>query len=452
MTQNSLPVSFVSRIQSQLTTESGLFFESLKQESPVSIRINPEKKIDLGDEKISWCSIGFYLPKRPSFTLEPLFHAGCYYVQDASSMFLEQVFLQLGLTERKLLILDACAAPGGKSTHIASLMSEDSLLVSNEVIGSRITVLKENTIKWGNPNVLITNNDPSAFSSLENLFDVILVDAPCSGEGLFRKDHDAMEQWSESNCEISASRQQRILTALLPALKPGGILIYSTCTFNPKENEENIKWICENAAMECVELRVNDDWGIKKVKDKNCIGYAFHPHHVKGEGLFISVLKKKEAAHPALRMKTRSTQFAPIIKKFGAMERWITDTNHKYALVQRDEMIFVLQKEWLPLIEFLSGNLRIVHSGTCIAELKGDKPVPTHELAMSSLLNKVSFTQVEVSKEDALHYLRKEDFKIPSMPKGYALITFSHHPLGFINFLGNRFNNYYPANWRIRMK
>ena len=173
---------------------------------------------------------------------------------------------------------------------------------------------------------------------------------------------------------------------------------------------------------------------------------------MKGEGLFISVLKKKEAAHHTLRMKTRSTQFAPIINKFGALERWITDTNHNYALVQRDEMIFALPIEWLPLIEFLSGCLRIVHSGTCIAELKGDKPIPTHELAMSSLLNKDSFTLVEVSKEDALHYLRKEDFKIPSMQKGYALVTFRRHPLGYINFLGNRFNNYYPANWRIRMK
>ncbi|MCX6273854.1 MAG: RsmB/NOP family class I SAM-dependent RNA methyltransferase, partial [Bacteroidetes bacterium] len=363
------PSPFVSRIESQLQGESKLFFDSLQEDPPVSIRINPKKKIEFGEEKIPWCSTGFYLDKRPSFTLDPLFHAGCYYVQDSSSMFLEQVFLQLGLSDRKLLILDACAAPGGKSTHLASLMSEDSLLVSNEVIGSRITVLKENTIKWGYPNVLITNNDPSAFSSLENLFDVILVDAPCSGEGLFRKDHNAMEQWSESNCEISASRQQRILTALLPALKPGGLLIYSTCTFNPKENEENVKWLCENSGMECIELAINDDWGIKKVKDKNCSGYAFHPHHVKGEGLFISVLKKTEAAHPSLKMKVRSAQFAPIIKKFGTLERWIEDTDHKFALVQRDEMIIALKKEWLPLIEFLSGCLRLVHSGTCIAEL-----------------------------------------------------------------------------------
>ncbi len=452
MTQTNLPVSFVSRIQSQLTTESGIFFESLKQEPLVSIRINPEKKIDLGDEKIPWCSTGFYLARRPSFTLDPLFHAGCYYVQDASSMFLEQVFLQLGLSEKKLLLLDACAAPGGKSTHLASLMSKNSLLVSNEVIGSRVSVLKENIVKWGNPNVVITNNDPSSFTALENLFDVILVDAPCSGEGLFRKDHNAIEQWSESNCEISAARQQRILTSLLPSLKPGGVLIYSTCTFNPKENEENIKWLCDHADLECIPLQVKDEWGIKTLKEKNWMGYAFLPHKVKGEGLFISVLKKKDENFSPLKFRTKSTQFLPITKKFDHLKNWIDDDLLNYSFVQKDEMVFALHKEWLSLIELLSGHLRIIYSGTCVAELKGDKAIPTHELAMSSLMNKNAFASIEVNEEGALHYLRKEDFKIDAIQKGYALITHQNHPLGFINFLGNRFNNYYPSNWRIRMR
>ena len=448
----NFPAAFISRIQTQLASEGNAFLASLEADPPVSIRINPEKKILAGDEKIPWCSTGFYLTKRPSFTLDPLFHAGCYYVQDASSMFLEQVFQQLGLTEKKLLVLDACAAPGGKSTHLASLMSKDSMLVSNEVIGSRIPPLRENLVKWGSPNLLITNNDPSAFTPFENLFDVILVDAPCSGEGLFRKDHDALEQWSELNCEINAARQQRILTSLLPALKPGGLLIYSTCTFNPKENEENVKWLLEYEKMDCQEFETKEDWGIKNIKDKNCNAYAFLPHRTKGEGLFISVLRKKEENFAPLKLKVKSKAFGAPAGKFSHINSWINNENGNFSIVQKDNLVFIQHKDWLPEIEFISQHARAVHSGTCMAELKGDKAIPAHELAMSILLKKNIFPQVEVDAADALHYLRKEEFKTGPLEKGYALITHQGYPLGFINFIGTRFNNYYPHAWRIRMK
>jgi len=426
-----------------------LLLESFEQEQPVSIRINPEKKIIYGDENVPWCSTGFYLDKRPVFTLDPLFHAGCYYVQDASSMFLEQVFIQTKLSEKKLLILDACAAPGGKSTHLASLMQKGSLLISNEVIGSRIPMLNENIIKWGNPDVIITNNDPSAFTSLENLFDVILVDAPCSGEGLFRKDPSALEEWSEVNCEINAARQKRILSSLLPALKPGGILIYSTCTFNNAENEQNVKWLIESCHLESVPLEIKDEWKIKTIKDSGSAGYAFHPHRTKGEGLFISVLQKKSETFSSLKMKSKSGKYISLQKNSGDLYSWINST--EYSLLQKDEMVFAAREEWLPLIQFLSENLRITHTGCNISEMKG-KAIPTHELAMSTLVNKEAFASVDLSKEKALKFLRKEDFKIDMKEKGYTLITFEGHPLGWINFLGNRFNNYYPVNWRIRMK
>jgi 16S rRNA C967 or C1407 C5-methylase (RsmB/RsmF family)/NOL1/NOP2/fmu family ribosome biogenesis protein len=445
----NLPQSFLSRIKSQLAGESDLFLESFEKEPPVSIRINPEKKIIYGDEKVSWCSTGLYLGERPSFTLDPFFHAGCYYVQDASSMFLEQVFHQLKLSEKKLLILDACAAPGGKSTHLASLMQKGSLLISNEVISSRIPVLNENIIKWGNPDVIITNNDPSAFTPLENLFDVILVDAPCSGEGLFRKDPSALEEWSEVNCDINAARQKRILASLLPALKPDGILIYSTCTFNNAENEQNIKWLVESNHMESISLFINEEWGIKTIKDSGNIGYAFHPHRAKGEGLFISVLRKKSETFTALKLKTKSAKFSALQKKSADLDSWIN--NQEFSLIQKDEMIFAAREEWLPLIQFLSENLRITHTGCNIAELKG-KAIPSHELAMSTLMNNNNFPSAELSTEQALKFLRKEDFKIDLKQKGYTLVTYEGHPLGWINFLGNRFNNYYPVNWRIRMK
>ena len=444
-----LPLSFISRIKSQLRNEFGLFFDSLKEDPPVSIRINLEKNISYGDEKIPWCKTGYYLDQRPSFTLDPLFHAGCYYVQDASSMFLEQVFIQTGLSEKKLLVLDACAAPGGKSTHLASLMEKGSLLISNEVIGSRIPVLNENIIKWGNPDVIITNNDPSSFTYLENLFDVILVDAPCSGEGLFRKDPSALEEWSEVNCEINAARQKRILASLLPSLKPDGVLIYSTCTYNPAENELNMRWLLENQGMESIPLDVKSDWGITVIKDKGT-GYAFYPHRTKGEGLFISVMRKKSESYAPLKLKYKSSNYFPIQKKSDELHSWIKNEDD-YSLVQKDEMIFAIREDWMPLLHFLSGILRITHSGCSIAELKG-KPIPTHELAMSMLLKKESFPSAELTKDDALKFLRKEDFKLELKNKGYTLVTHQEHPLGWINYLGNRFNNYYPLNWRIRMK
>jgi 16S rRNA C967 or C1407 C5-methylase (RsmB/RsmF family)/NOL1/NOP2/fmu family ribosome biogenesis protein len=433
----------------QFAADKRLFLESLETDPPVSIRINSEKKISLGDEEIPWCKTGYYLNQRPSFTLDPLFHAGCYYVQDASSMFLEQVFHQLKLSEKKLLILDACAAPGGKSTHLSSLMQKGSLLVSNEVIGSRIPVLNENIIKWGNPDVLITNNDPSAFIQLENLFDVILIDAPCSGEGLFRKDPSALMEWSEENCEINAARQKRILSSLLPSLKPGGILIYSTCTFNPAENELNMRWLLENNDLETVPLQIKEEWGITTLKHSENTGYAFYPHKVKGEGLFISVLRKKNEAYAPLKLKSKSERFITLQKK-SELYSWIKNAND-YCLIQKDEMVFAAREEWLPLIYFLSGILRITHTGCSIAEMKG-KAIPTHELAMCNLINKDAFASAAVTKDEALKFVRKEDFKISVPQKGYTLITYEGHPLGWINFLGNRFNNYYPLNWRIRMK
>src|SRR5436190_23182745 len=221
-------------------------------EQITSIRINPfkssaEKLIHDSrltiHENIPWCEHGYYLKERPSFTFDPLFHAGCYYVQEASSMFLEQALKQTVDLSKPLRVLDLCAAPGGKSTHIQSLISPGSLLVSNEVIKSRCNILKDNIIKWGCNNVVVTNNDPKDFARLENYFDVIVVDAPCSGSGLFRRDEEAIGEWSENNVQLCSQRQQRIIADVWPALKKEGILIYSTCSYSKDEDENIIKWM-----------------------------------------------------------------------------------------------------------------------------------------------------------------------------------------------------------------
>jgi 16S rRNA C967 or C1407 C5-methylase (RsmB/RsmF family) len=239
-----------------------------------------------GVSPVPWSLYGSYLERRPSFTFDPLFHAGCYYVQEASSMFLEQALRQTTDLAQPLNVLDLCAAPGGKTTHLQSLLSEDSLLVSNEVIRSRAAVLKQNCVKWGTQNVVITNNDPQHFNRLEGFFDVVVVDAPCSGSGLFRRDEEAIEEWSPDNVQLCCGRQKRILADVFPALKEGGVLIYSTCSYSKEENEAIADWLATELQMENLTLQTEKDWHIvETTADKtNAKGYRFFPDKVKGEG------------------------------------------------------------------------------------------------------------------------------------------------------------------------
>ncbi len=261
------PSAFKTQMQSLLGEEYPSFEKAYETKAPVSIRVNARKYPKaLSLSKVAWASQGYYLEERPVFTLDPVFHGGAYYVQEASSMFLEQAFKQHVDPEAALNVLDLCAAPGGKSTHILSLINDQSLLVANEVIKSRAYILKENLQKWGNSNVVITHSDPERFSAMKGFFDVMVVDAPCSGEGLFRRDEEAMKEWSPENVQLCVSRQQRILEAVWGCLKPGGILVYSTCTFNTKEDEENLDWLRKEYESESLPLKLDETWGITEVR------------------------------------------------------------------------------------------------------------------------------------------------------------------------------------------
>lgn len=302
-----LPEKFIERIKFDLKEEADQFFNSLGWDIPVSIRINPYKGYETeGLEKIPWCETGYYLNQRPVFTLDPLFHSGAYYVQEASSMFLEQVIKQTININQPVKVLDLCAAPGGKTTHLISMLSSDSLIVSNEVIRHRSKILSENVIKWGNPNVIVTNNDPSSFQKIKGFFDILVVDAPCSGEGLFRKDSEASNEWSEDNINLCSARQKRIINDVWEALKPGGIIIYSTCTYNEQENEENIKWMTEEMGAEPIEINIDAFSQLTQSSDKT--GLHFYPHKVKGEGFFISALQKTDG-HPSKQGKIKKVWF-----------------------------------------------------------------------------------------------------------------------------------------------
>ncbi|MCA6381619.1 MAG: rRNA methyltransferase [Cytophagales bacterium] len=443
------PEAFQKRMQATLAEEWPAFEAIHQQPSFTSIRLNPAKQKPYDLTKIAWTDFGYFLPERPSFTLDPTFHAGTYYVQEASSMFLEQALKQTVDLTKPLRVLDLCAAPGGKSTHLLSLLNQESLLVSNEVIRSRASILSENIQKWGNANVVVTNNDPKDFQRLNGFFDVMVVDAPCSGEGLFRKDPKAMEEWSEDNVALCAQRQQRILADVWPALKQDGILIYCTCTYNAKENEENIGWLIHNSKFKIQSLRVehNNDWGVEEIIKNGIYGYRFFPHKVKGEGFFISVLRKKDEAEE-VTMRTK-TQLPLVSKKIAErVNDWLL---HTHQLILLDDLIVALPEQFSTEINWLANNLNVVTKGTAVAMLKHEKLIPEHAMALSLELNRNQFTEIELSLDQALAYLRKETPLIGEGQKGFALVTYKNHPLGWVNLLGNRINNLYPANWRVRM-
>ncbi len=455
-----LPVSFVTRTQALLGKEEYATLATALQSDPcVSIRLNSPKTSGLSFSaqfpeltKVPWCKEGYYLPKRIAFTFDPLFHCGCYYVQEASSMFIEQVIRQYVHTP--VVMLDLCAAPGGKSTHIRSLLPQKSLLVSNERVPNRAQVLTENLIKWGNPSVVVTHNDPVDFSGLEALFDVILTDVPCSGEGMFRKDPVAIAEWSPENVAICGKRQRKILTDIWPCLKPGGILLYSTCTYNVEEDEANIRWLMNEFDAEPIPVNTEDSWQITGNLDKESFPvYRFLPHKTRGEGFFLAVLRKPESPQPnstfrkTKKEKKRISQFPPIPSQ---AQEWLIQPE-EYVLETDHTTLIAFPKLYAEIYSLLKQNLRCIHAGIQLGELKGKDLIPCQSLAFSNALNRSAFPSVELSYEQAIAYLRKEAIQLDnSAPRGYILLTYKNIPQGFVKNIGNRANNLYPSEWRIR--
>ncbi len=402
-------------------------------------------------DKIPWCQSGYYLTERPSFTLDPIFHAGGYYVQEASSMFLEQALLQNLDLSKPLKVLDLCAAPGGKSTLLQSLISKDSLLISNEVIKSRVNVLTENISKWGAANVIVTNNDPQHFIRLENYFDLIVVDAPCSGSGLFRKDPNAITEWSENNVALCSQRQQRILADILPALKPGGLLVYSTCSYSENENEAIGDWLMDEYPLETIQLKLKEDWGIVETisEAKATYGYRFYPYRVKGEGFFLSLFQKKgnntvlpfnQKSLPEMASKKEQTVIAPFILDPEA-----------YSFIKLKERILALPTNIAQELPKFQSALYIKKAGVQLGSIIRNELIPDHELAISNILHP-NLPFVNVNESVALDYIRKAVISIDHVPKGWVLLQNQGLRLGWIKNLGNRINNYYPKDWRILNK
>lgn len=476
-----LPQDFIARTTALLgDAEAEKLFQALGEEQPVSIRFNPRKPMKSPTptvETVPWCAEGCYLSERPQFTLDPAFHAGAYYVQEAASMFVAQAYRRIAeLDGAPHRVLDLCAAPGGKSTLWRSLLPDGALLVANEPMRQRANILVENLTKWGQPDVCVTNGYPADFGRLAGFFDVVATDVPCSGEGMFRKDAGAVSEWSVANVEMCAERAFGIVEDVWPALREGGFLVFSTCTFNREENEDNVRRICRELGAEVVEIPTDAVWNIASdttfgkqttkldeepmTRDKETLSseserplpvYHFLPHRTRGEGFFLALLRKTVSCPNASR-RTVKTKLPPA-SGAKSVASWLAN--------DRDFKIFRPDATHLSAIRetladdavLLSSTVRTLSAGLLLAEEKGRKLIPAAPLALAipDVRRPDAFATASLSLDEARAYLRREALTLaPDVPRGYVLATYDGLPLGWLNNLGVRANNLYPAEWRIR--
>lgn len=386
MTQ--LPIDFTDMARRTMGEERfDSYLKAFETDAPVSIRLNPEKAKELtaDGERVPWCRNAYYLPQRPNFTYDPLLHAGCYYVQEAGSMFLDTV-MQQWVPDAPVVMIDFCAAPGGKSLLARTALAAGSVMFSNEPMRNRANILAENVEKWGYADHFVTNNFPRDYRRAKMIADVVLCDVPCSGEGMFRKDEATIREWSMQNVEKCARLQREIVADAWSCLADGGLFIYSTCTFNTHEDEENIQWMMDELGAEVLPVKVDAAWNItgSLLDGFSQPVYRFIPGISKGEGLFLCVLRKGGAWQQGYSLKS-------------------------------------LRKS--------QQNLNIIYCPKAQPDM----------------------VKVEVNYQQAMAYLRHEAITLAAdVPRGMVGICFEGHLLGLAKNIGNRANNLYPKEWKIR--
>ncbi len=472
LSSGNQPTSIRTNPFKPLKDGENLFRQTDNAVSPSYIAVSPTLR------PVPWCSSGSYLSERPSFAHDPLWHAGAYYVQEAASMFIAQAYKIIESTfstgkamESPLKMLDLCAAPGGKSTLWRSLLPDEALLVANEPIRQRAQILAENLTKWGHPHTFVTQAFPDAFTSLEDTFDIIATDVPCSGEGMFRKDEQAREEWSPAAVISCADRQRDILTSVWPALKEGGFCVYSTCTFNREENEDLVAWACDTLGAELVEIPTDPAWNIAgDTTGRNLPVYHFFPHRTEGEGLFLALLRKKtqdvgesllggdtflsskwEKTQGSRAAKGKKRGDTPSTKPNATLLSWLHNAEDFTFQCSEAGVWTAVPTRFAEIREQLANVAPLLIGGIEIAAEKGKKLIPQHALAMSIAASSSAFPRVEIARNLALAYLHREAITLPAeAPRGYVLLTYRGLPLGFANNLGNRANNLYPNEWRLR--
>lgn len=449
-----LPQLFIDNIKNLIQLEprvEGLLKSLQSTEPSVSIRTNiakyPEKPHTVADKPVNksipWCKEGYYLSERPLFTFDPAIHQGLYYVQDASSMFIAHILKTLtDGNDTPLVYLDACAAPGGKTTAAIDNLPKGSLVVANEWDYRRAEILRENIIKWGYPASVVSRGDTRRYSKLRETFDIIAADVPCSGEGMMRKDTEAVDQWTPALVEQCVERQRTIIDNLWPALKPGGYLIYSTCTFNRHENEEIIEYIINEYDAESVMIPTDLFDNILPAIGSSCHGYRFMPHLIDGEGLFMAVIRKPGTS--SRQNKNKETKSPKIPFKIPS---WIPSD---LTPILSGDTLYGIVSEWKGLIDRLTSTLDVIMPGVELATVKGRDLIPSQGLAMSTSFKRGTVPEIEVDTDTALAYLRRDTITLPEeTPRGHILLIHDSMPLGWIKNIGNRSNNLYPTSWRI---
>lgn len=466
----NLPSDFISYTRQLMGDElySRLEEGLDSQESPVSIRLNPFKAQSLDvteglyDCTVPWCSLtGRYLRERPNFTFDPLMHAGLYYVQEAASMIVDHIVRTF--IKEPVRMLDLCAAPGGKSTALRAALPEGSVLFSNEPMRTRAQILSENLQKFGHEDVIVTNNYPRDYRKAGIMFDAILADVPCSGEGMFRKDDGARAEWSQQNVDNCWQLQREIVSDIWKCLQPGGLLIYSTCTFNAHEDEENVEWIASELGADIIELPVEESWDITPAVVGNVPVCRFLPGISRSEGLFVAVLRKHgESETTALKAsaanskpkkdrKNQRKQTAQGGKQQSADTMQALRTPDNFTARRNGDEIVAIPKRWADTYDAAASTLKIMHAGVTLGTEKGRDIIPDQSLAMSRQLNIDAYPHVELSYAEAINFLRKEAVTLPEgTPRGFVVVTYKGFPLGMEKNIGNRANNLYPTEWRIK--
>lgn len=455
----NLNPDFIDSMRPLLGERTADFISALEASPEVAVRLNPRKSTGrqlFEGEPVGWCDTGLYLHGRPVFTLMPQMHGGAFYVQDASSMIYKHIFRHIikltGSYGCPARVLDMCAAPGGKTTAIIDALDTNTVVVANEYVGKRASVLAENLAKWGHPHCIVTNSDTSAFADTSR-FDIVAVDAPCSGEGMMRKDEEAVAQWSPALVEDCARLQRKILDDACAALRPGGFLIYSTCTFNTRENEDNAAWLRDRYGLEPVEIPIHPSWRIIGALSGEIPCMRFMPHYTRGEGLFAVVFRKPdEGCRPASALKHRPSGRFSAAKNITAAKEWLEPTAD-WRVFERKGELFAFSCSVERMEASLGKGVRILSAGVPVATVKGKDIVPSPELALSLALREGAFPDAALDRDQALTYLRREAVTLPDgYGKGYVTVSHDGIKLGFVKNIGSRANNLYPQQWRIRMQ
>ena len=450
---NTLPNDLINRLKANTSLEhEALVTMDEQEEKNSSIYINPAKDFDLShlaiDNRIPWCTKGYYLQKQPYFVLDPLYHAGCYYLQAASSMFLDHIIRQLGLNQQPIRAIDVSADRGGISILLNSVLHSDSLLVANEIINTRVKLLQKTLVRWGNPNVVITNNDSSAFTHLPGYFDLMVMDTPSSGRGIYPKDRSVIDKASLANVTLCSERQKRIIASCQTSLKTDGYFVYSICSSWKEETGDILDWLIDEFQFESVPIPIKDIWAVeKRTSDRHqATAYRFHPHKAFGQGLFIAVLKKKS--------EQSTFSLTDVVKEINSTPQYIAkdwlQADDLYSFMHLD-MLHVFPRKYKIDFTALSNVLHIKNAGIQIGKLVDNEFIPSHDLALSSLIRK-DINAIELNIDDAYKYLRKEtldDSINVNEWNGWVLIQYKGVNLGWIKTSENKIDNYYPEELRI---